>query len=51
MVRGSWQVTVHRVTQSQTRLKWLSIHAIVVLISLKETDRRKSIRKSENSPN
>ena len=27
MDRGAWQATVHRVTQSQTRLKQLSMHA------------------------
>ena len=27
MDRGAWQTTVHRVTQSQTQLKWLSMHA------------------------
>ena len=26
MDRGAWQVTVHRVTKSQTGLKWLSTH-------------------------
>ena len=27
MDRGAWRATVHGVAQSQTRLKWLSIHA------------------------
>ena len=27
MDRGAWQVTVHRVTNSRTRLKQLSTHA------------------------
>ena len=27
MDRGAWQVTVHRVTKSHTRLKWPSVHA------------------------
>ena len=27
MVRGAWQATVHRVTKSQTQLKWISMHA------------------------
>ena len=27
MDRGAWQATVHKVAQSQTLLKWLSIHA------------------------
>ena len=27
MVRGAWWAAVHRVTQSWTRLKWLSMHA------------------------
>ena len=27
LVRGAWQHAVHRVTQSQTRLKQLSMHA------------------------
>ena len=30
--RGAWQTTVHRVAQSQTRLKWLSTHACSLLI-------------------
>ena len=25
--RGAWQATVHKVTKSQTRLKWLSTHS------------------------
>jgi len=33
MDRGAWRVTVHRVTQSQTRLKWLSKHACKVMES------------------
>ena len=31
--RGAWRVTVHRVTQSQTRLKWLSKQACKVMES------------------
>ena len=27
--RGAWWAAVHRVTQSQTRLKWLSMHACI----------------------
>ena len=26
MDKGAWWATVHRVTQSQTQLKWLSMH-------------------------
>ena len=29
MDRGSWQATVHGVTESQTLLKWLSVHAYI----------------------
>ena len=29
MDRGAWRATIHRVTRSQTRLKWLSMHAWV----------------------
>ena len=29
MDRGAWRATVHRVTQSWTWLKWLSMHAII----------------------
>ena len=28
MDRGAWWATVHRVTKSQTQLKWLSTHAV-----------------------
>ena len=28
MDRGVWQATVHRVTKSQTQLKWLSMHVL-----------------------
>ena len=28
--RGAWRATVHRVTKSQTRLKWLNMHACIV---------------------
>ena len=28
--RGAWKATVHRVTTSQTELKWLSRHAIIL---------------------
>ena len=27
MDRGTWRAIVHRVTKSQTRLKWLTTHA------------------------
>ena len=27
MNRGAWRATVHGVTKSRTRLKWLSMHA------------------------
>ena len=27
--RGAWWIAVHRVTQSRTRLKWLSMHACI----------------------
>ena len=30
MGRGAWRTTVHRVVQSQTRLKQLSTHAFIV---------------------
>ena len=30
IVRGSWCVTVHSVAQSQTRLKWLSTHTLII---------------------
>ena len=29
MDRGAWQATVHSITKSQTKLKWLSTHATV----------------------
>ena len=32
MDRGAWQATVHRVSQSQTRLKRLSMHAVISTI-------------------
>ena len=32
MDRGAWQATVHRVTQSRTRLKQLSMHAMHVYV-------------------
>ena len=28
MDRGAWQATIHRVTQSQTQLKQLSVHSM-----------------------
>ena len=31
MDRGAWQATVHRVTQSQTQLKWLSTYVCVCI--------------------
>ena len=33
MDRGAWQATVHGVTKSQTRLKWLSTHALLLYCS------------------
>ena len=30
--RGAWQVRVHRVTKSQTQLKWLSMHANIFFL-------------------
>ena len=33
MDRGTWQAIVHSITQSWTRLKWLSIHAHFILDS------------------
>ena len=33
--RGAWWATVHRVTKSQTRLKWLSTQAQCLSLSLK----------------
>ena len=36
MDRGAWRATVHRVTKSQTRLKWLSTHTY--LKQIKEED-------------
>ena len=35
MDRGAWQATVHRVTKSWTRLKWLNTHALLGLKSEK----------------
>ena len=32
--RGAWQATVHGVTKSQTRLKQLRMHALIILIFL-----------------
>ena len=32
MDRGTWRVTVHRVTKSQTRLMWLHTHTIIVYL-------------------
>ena len=37
MDRGAWQATVHRVANSQTRLKLLSTHASMYAIILKIT--------------
>ena len=34
MGRGAWQAVVHRVIQSWTRLKWLSMHACTLLQKL-----------------
>ena len=31
--RGTWQATVHRVTQSWTRKKWLSLHTWILTTS------------------
>ena len=36
MDRGAWWATVHRVTQSQIRLKWLSTHAEISKVNKKE---------------
>ena len=30
MDRGAWRATVHKVTQSWTRLKWLSTHTCTI---------------------
>ena len=35
MDRGAWWATVHRVTQRQTQLKWLSTHAEISKVSKK----------------
>ena len=35
MERGDWKATVHRVTKSQTQLKWLSTH-IYVLVGMEQ---------------
>ena len=29
--RGAWWATAHRVAKSQTRLKWLSTHSVVLV--------------------
>ena len=34
MDRGAWRATVHRVTKSQTRLKQLSMHALVLVLEM-----------------
>ena len=34
MDRGAWWVTVHRVTKSQTRLKWLSTHTAEIRLPI-----------------
>ena len=31
MDRGAWWATAHRVAKSQTRLKWLSTHSVVLV--------------------
>ena len=36
MDRGAWQTAVHRVTQSQTRLKRLSMHACILLLNVSQ---------------
>ena len=36
--RGAWWATVHRVTKSQTRLKWLSTHTCTVTVVYPESD-------------
>ena len=38
MERGAWQATVHGVIKSQTRLKWLSMHACTYCWILKSTE-------------
>ena len=40
MDRGAWQATVHRVTKSRIRLKWLSMHAWRRLLRVPWTARR-----------
>ena len=32
MDRGTWPTSVHRVAKSWTRLKWLSIHEVMILV-------------------
>ena len=32
MDRGAWRATVHRVTRNWTRLKWLSMHSLCILV-------------------
>ena len=34
MKRGAWQATVHRVSKSQTQLKWLSMHSMHTFVKL-----------------
>ena len=41
MDRGAWWATIHRVTQSQTQLKWLSTHAEISKVSKKGTNSAK----------
>ena len=40
MDRGAWQATVHRVTQSQTQLKQLSRHTLLLLYYIYIISRR-----------
>ena len=40
MDRGPWQAIVHRITQSQTRLKWLSTHALACLSNFNQFTRK-----------
>ena len=39
MNRGAWLATVHRLTKSQTRLKWLSMHIRIYNVYLTKTFR------------
>ena len=45
MDRGAWWATVHRVTKSQTQLKWLSMHTHKIREDVNL--RHKRLRKTE----